>query len=119
MNTLKALLAKNGLVLANVWPGPLYHHEGELWDRVLDQAIPRIKAIAELGGTQIGINTPNRWPKAVTEFEWDWLIDKYRRYADVLRDYGLNLVLEYLGPHVVTSIGFRRHALGLTTSSPR
>lgn len=96
---LKALLDRNGIALANVWAGPLYHHENELWSKMVEEARPRFEAVVQLGGKQIGINTPNRWPKAVTEFEWDWLVAKYRDYADILATYNLDLVLEYLGPH--------------------
>lgn len=97
---LKRLLDRNEIGLSNVWAGPLYQHEGGLWERKIQEVIPRLEAIAELGGRQIAINTPNRWPKAVTTFEWNWLVEKYRSYADQLRSYGLNLVCEYVGPQV-------------------
>jgi len=99
LSELKTLLDRNDIALANVWVGPLYHHEGDLWREMVEQARPRLEAVARLGGKQIGINTPNRWPKAVTEFEWDLLVAKYRSYADTLAAYDLDLVLEYLGPH--------------------
>ena len=99
VSDLKYLFTRNEITLANVWPGPLYHHEAELWERMLQAAERRCEIIAELGGTQIGINTPGQWPKKPTEYEWDWLAGKYREYADTLNRYDLSLVLEYLGPH--------------------
>jgi sugar phosphate isomerase/epimerase len=99
VDDLKHLFARNEIALAPVWPGPLYSHEGDLWEQILQVAERRCSIVAEVGGTQIGINTPTRWPKQPTEYEWDWLAGKYRGYAGMLEQYGLSLVIEYLGPH--------------------
>jgi len=101
---LKRAFARNNITLANVWPGPLYEHDGELWERKLREVRPRLEVIAELGGRQIGINTPMCWPKEPAEYEWNWLVNKYREYAEMLAQYGLELVLEYLGPHLAAPI---------------
>jgi sugar phosphate isomerase/epimerase len=99
VSELKHLFEHNQIALANVWPGPLYWDEGDVWEQVFQVAERRCGIVAQLGGTQVGINTPSRWPKEPTEYEWNWLVEKYRRYADMLGQYKLNLVIEYLGPH--------------------
>ena len=104
VDDLKSLLEDNGLSLANVWAGPLYEHDGERWDQKLEEAKPYLELVAELGGRQIGINTPMCWPKVAGEYEWEWLANKYRQYLDILDQYGLELVLEYLGPHLAAPI---------------
>jgi len=101
---LKRAFARNKIALANVWPGPLYEHDGDLWVRKLREVKPRLDVIAELGGRQAAINTPICWPKQPDDHDWDWLVGKYREYADLLTQYGLELVLEYLGPHLAAPI---------------
>ncbi|NLT72577.1 MAG: sugar phosphate isomerase/epimerase [Chloroflexi bacterium] len=98
---LKDLLQKNGLGIANVWAGPLYEHEGELWDKKIAEARRRYEVIAELGCKQVAINTPLCWPKIPSEYEWDWLAKKYNAYMDILDGYGLELVLEFIGSHLI------------------
>lgn len=101
---LKRAFVLNNIALANVWPGPLYEHDGELWEQKLREVRRYLELIAELGGQQVAINTPMCWPKQPDEHDWDWLLGKYREYADLLTTYGLELVLEYLGPHLAAPI---------------
>ncbi len=96
---LKELLARNRMAVATAALGPSWNMEGELWDQALAQAEPRLELLAELGG-KVTFSAPNRWMKAVGEAEWDWLVNKFRAYADWVGAYGLEVVFEFLGPQV-------------------
>ena len=101
---LKDAFTRNKIALANVWAGPLYEHDGDLWVQKLREVKPRLELIAEVGGRQVAINTPMGWPKQPDSHDWGWLVSKYREYADLLTQFGLELVLEYIGPHLAAPI---------------
>lgn len=99
LEELKELLKRNRMAVATAQLGPAWNLEGALWERSLKQAEPRLRVLAELGG-KATFGCPNRWPKTVTQAEWQWLVDKFRQYADWLGRYGVELVFEFLGPQV-------------------
>lgn len=99
VDELKELLKRNGMAVATGHLGPAWNLEGALWERALEQAEPRLRVLAELGG-KATFSCPNRWPKAVAQAEWQWLVTKFREYADWVGRYGVELVFEFLGPQV-------------------
>jgi sugar phosphate isomerase/epimerase len=96
---LKELLQHNGIAVATGALGLAWNMEGALWDEALAKAEPRLKLLAELGG-KATFSAPNRWMKAVGEAEWEWLVAKFRAYADWTGRYGVEVVFEFLGPQV-------------------
>jgi len=96
---LKGLLARHKMAIATVALGPVYNLEGEEWTRALALAEKRAEAVADLK-PRATFMASNRWPKKVEAAEWEWLVAKFRDYADLLARYGLDLVFEFLGPQV-------------------
>ncbi len=96
---LKELLQRNRVAVATGAMGLSWSLEGSLWDEALASAEPRLKLLAELGG-KATFMCPNRWPKAVTESEWEWLVAKFRAYCDWAGRYDVPVVFEFLGPQV-------------------
>jgi 2-keto-myo-inositol isomerase len=96
---LKELLQRHRMAVATANLGLSWNLEGDLWDQALAQAEPRLQLLGELGG-KATFMAPNRWMKAVGESEWEWLVSKFRQYADLASGYGVELVFEFLGPQV-------------------
>ncbi|MFO7696862.1 MAG: TIM barrel protein [Anaerolineae bacterium] len=96
---LKALLNRHNMALSIVNLGPSYALEGDQWVQALAAAEKRAAAVAGFGA-KAGFMAPNRWPKMPGEGEWEWLVGKFRDYADMLARYEMDLVFEFLGPQV-------------------
>ncbi|MGI6367960.1 MAG: sugar phosphate isomerase/epimerase family protein [Anaerolineae bacterium] len=96
---LKDLMKKHNMAVSTINPGVSYALEGEAWEQALQKAEERIAALGCLV-TKAGFSAPNRWPKTVGEGEWDWLVAKFRAYADMLARHNVDLVFEFLGPQV-------------------
>ncbi len=99
VDELKELLQRNRMAVATAQLGPNWNMDGELWEQALEKAEPRLQVLAELGG-KVTFSCPNRWPKAVGEAEWEWLVSKFQAYADWVGRYDVDLVFEFLGPQV-------------------
>jgi sugar phosphate isomerase/epimerase len=99
MDELKGYLARHNMAVANVALGPSYNMEGDQWKQALAVAEKRAAAVAGMV-SRAGFMAPNRWPKMVGAGEWEWLVGKFREYADMLARYDIDLVFEFLGPQV-------------------
>ncbi len=99
MDELKALLTQHNMAISSVNPGLSYALEGDAWTAALAKAEERVAAVAGVA-TKAGFMAPNRWPKMVGDSEWEWLVGKFREYADMLARYDMDMVFEFLGPQV-------------------
>ena len=102
VDELKALMTRHHMAVSSVNLGLSYALEGDAWKEALAKAEQRVAAVDGLA-TKAGFMAPNRWPKMVGNGEWDWLVAKFRDYADMLARYKMELVFEFLGPAGRTS----------------
>lgn len=87
---------------AGVWPGhwglPVAWHKDDQWQQDLEQ-LPQLAAVAKaLDCPRTATWCPSGSDERVYDENWAWCVSRFRPIAEVLKEHGCRLGIEFIGP---------------------